>query len=226
MCSSLLFTAYRTIASNVSILRARAIYSDIGQRMTLSRSSRPICRCGYEDKLPLPGGVLSRNRHLQHIMMQGQPKFAPESQTLLVIHQHIELNAASTLSGEFGKSRPRKSLSIATSSKRRSNVQVFDEPRGLLGETAFGHPKTAKAGYLFLHTSQPEAMPPSRCSLRDRGNPPVHRFLSGFLRSKFAIVLIGQLLYDRYVTCCDWVNLHTHSDLLVCGVLAHRWEGL
>src|SRR6266446_6253098 len=52
-CSSLLFTAYRTIASNVSILRARAIYSDIGQRMTLSRSSRPICRCGYEDKLPL-----------------------------------------------------------------------------------------------------------------------------------------------------------------------------
>src|SRR5258708_20352135 len=57
MCSSLLFTAYRTIASNVSILRARAIYSDIGQRMTLSRSSRPICRCGYEDKLPLPGVV-------------------------------------------------------------------------------------------------------------------------------------------------------------------------
>src|SRR5260370_23610086 len=30
--------------------------------------------------------ALSGNRHLQHIMMQGQPKFAPESQALLVIH--------------------------------------------------------------------------------------------------------------------------------------------
>src|SRR5260370_11453128 len=124
-------------------------------------------------------------------MMQGQPKFAPESQTLLVIHQHIELNAASTLSEEFGKSRPRESRSLATSSKRRSNVQVFDEPRGLLGERVCGQPKTDKASYLFLHTSQPEAMPPSRCSLRDGGNPPVHRFLSAFLRSQFAIVLIG-----------------------------------
>src|SRR5258707_634165 len=135
--------------------------------------------------------ALSRNRHLQHIMMQGQPKFAPESQTLLVIHQHIELNSASTLSGELGKSHPRESLSIATSSKRRSNVQGFDEPRGLLGERVCGQPKTDKASYLFLHTSQPEAMPPSRCSLRDSGNPPVHRFLPGFLSIKFAIVFIG-----------------------------------
>src|SRR5260221_5640501 len=39
--------AFLTTVSSVLILRARAIYSDIGQRMTLSRSSRPICRCGY-----------------------------------------------------------------------------------------------------------------------------------------------------------------------------------
>jgi hypothetical protein len=85
-------------------------------------------------------------------------------------------------------------LSIATSSKGRNNVQVFDEPRGLLGERVYRQPKTNKAGYLFLHASQPEEMPPNRCSLRGRGNPTVHRFLSGFLRIKFAIVFIGNAL--------------------------------